>query len=76
MGDGGAITRVPSAVRLGSMSTERVLDIPELYRRYGDLVLGRCRTLLRNDEDAQDTMREVFLKLHRYRDSFRGGSSP
>lgn len=76
MGDGGAITRVPSAVRLGSMSTERVLDIPELYRRYGDLVLGRCRTLLRNDEDAQDTLQEVFLKLHRYRDSFRGESSP
>ena len=52
------------------------LDIPALYHRYGDLVLGRCRTLLRNDADAQDAMQEVFLKLHRFRDSFRGDSSP
>jgi RNA polymerase sigma-70 factor (ECF subfamily) len=52
------------------------LDITALYRRYGDLVLGRCRTLLRNEADAQDAVQEVFLKLHRYRDSFRGESSP
>lgn len=52
------------------------LDIPALYRRYGDLVYGRCRTLLRNDADAQDALQEVFLKLHRYRDSFRGEASP
>lgn len=53
-----------------------VLDIPALYRRYGDLVLGRCRTILRNDADAQDAMQEVFLKLHRFSESFRGDSSP
>lgn len=52
------------------------LDVPDLYRRYGDLVLGRCRTLLRNEADAQDALQEVFLKLHRYRDSFRGEASP
>lgn len=53
-----------------------VLDIPALYRRYGDLVLGRCRTILRNDADAQDAMQEVFLKVHRFSESFRGESSP
>jgi RNA polymerase sigma-70 factor (ECF subfamily) len=52
------------------------LDVPALYRRYGDLVLGRCRTLLRNEADAQDAVQEIFLKLHRYKDSFRGESSP
>ena len=52
------------------------LDIPALYRRYGDLVLGRCRTILRDDADAQDAMQEVFLKLHRFSESFRGESSP
>lgn len=57
-------------------AVEHSLDIPALYRRYGDLVLGRCRTILRNDADAQDAMQEVFLKLHRFRDSFRGDSSP
>ncbi len=52
------------------------LDITTLYRRYGDMVLGRCRTLLRDPIEAQDATQEVFLKLHRYRDSFRGEASP
>ena len=52
------------------------LDIPTLYRRYGDLVLGRCRTILRDDAEAQDAMQEVFLKVFRFSESFRGESSP
>ena len=52
------------------------LDTGELFRRYGDMVLGRCRALLGNDADAQETTQEIFLKLHRYRDSFRGEASP
>lgn len=54
----------------------RTLDITALYRRYGDMVLGRCRTLLGNDADAQEAMQEVFLRVHRYKDSFRGEASP
>jgi RNA polymerase sigma-70 factor (ECF subfamily) len=52
------------------------LDVEALYRRYGDMVLGRCRTLLGNDADAQETAQEIFLKLHRYRNRFRGEASP
>ena len=52
------------------------LDVEALYRRYGDMVLGRCRTLLRNDADAHETCQEIFLRAHRYRRSFRGESSP
>jgi RNA polymerase sigma-70 factor (ECF subfamily) len=52
------------------------LDVTALYRSHGDLVLGRCRTLLRNEADAQDALQEVFLKIHRHRESFRGESSP
>lgn len=52
------------------------LDVEVLYRRYGDMVLGRCRTLLRNDAEAQDACQEVFLKVHRYRDSFRNEAKP
>jgi RNA polymerase sigma factor (sigma-70 family) len=52
------------------------LDIAALYRRYGGMVRGRCRALLGNDADAQEVTQEVFLRLHRYRDSFRGESSP
>lgn len=52
------------------------LDVEALYRRYGDMVLGRCRSLLGNDADAQETTQEIFLKLFRYRDGFRGDASP
>jgi len=52
------------------------LDVEALYRQYGDMVLGRCRTLLRNEADAQEACQEVFLRLHRYRSSFRGEASP
>lgn len=57
---------------------ERVsgLDVAALYRGYGDMVLGRCRTLLRNETDAQDACQEVFLKVHRYRDRFRHEAKP
>ncbi|MFT6160894.1 MAG: RNA polymerase sigma-70 factor (ECF subfamily) [Myxococcota bacterium] len=52
------------------------MDVEALYRRYGDMVLSRCRTLLGNDADAAESCQEVFLKLHRYQDSFRGESKP
>lgn len=52
------------------------LDVEALYRRYGDMVLGRCRTLLGNDAEAQEACQEIFLRAHRYRRSFRGESSP
>ena len=52
------------------------LDVAALYRSYGDMVLGRCRTLLRNEIDAQDACQEVFLKVHRYRHSFRHEAKP
>jgi len=52
------------------------LDIEAIYRKYGDLVYGRCRTLLGNDADAAEVMQDVFIRLMRYADSFRGEASP
>lgn len=52
------------------------LDLPALYRRYGDMVYGRCLSMLRNEADAADACQEVFLKVHRHADSFRGAASP
>lgn len=52
------------------------LDVESLYRRYGDMVLGRCRALLRDEEDARDACQEVFLRVYRYRFFFRGEASP
>jgi RNA polymerase sigma-70 factor (ECF subfamily) len=63
-----------SRVQRGAMSRE--LDIEDMYRRYGDLVFGRCRSLLHNEADAQEATQEVFLRVWRYRASFRGEASP
>ena len=52
------------------------LDVEALYRSHGDMVLGRCRSLLRHEADAQDACQEVFLKVHRYKDSFRAEARP
>jgi RNA polymerase sigma factor (sigma-70 family) len=52
------------------------LDVEALYRSHGDMVLGRCRSLLRHEADAQDACQEVFLKVHRYRKTFRAEAKP
>ena len=72
---------VPAALSTATMpraeARERSrVDVEALYRRYGDMVYGRCRRLLGNEADAAETCQEVFLKLHRYRDGFRGDASP
>ncbi len=61
-------------VRRGAMTGG--IDIEALYRKYGDLVYGRCRTLLGNDADAAEVAQEVFIRLMRYADGFRGDASP
>jgi RNA polymerase sigma-70 factor, ECF subfamily len=59
-----------------SVSAANEIDVEALYRRYGDLVLGRCCSLLGNEAEGQDAMQEVFLRIHRYKDSFRGEARP
>ena len=54
----------------------RLGNLEDLYRRYGPSVLRRARTLLGNDADAQDAMQEVFMKVMRSSDDFRGAASP
>jgi RNA polymerase sigma-70 factor (ECF subfamily) len=69
-----AVSAAPSAAT-GSRVKGK-LDITQLYRQYGDMVLGRCRTLLGNDADAQEVTQDVFLKLHRKQHLYRGEASP
>jgi RNA polymerase sigma-70 factor, ECF subfamily len=46
-----------------------VLDVEALYRKYGPMVLRRCRGLLGDEEKARDAMQESFVRLLRRRDS-------
>lgn len=38
------------------------LDVEELYRKYGPMVLRRCRQLLRDEHAAQDALHDVFVQ--------------
>jgi RNA polymerase sigma factor (sigma-70 family) len=44
---------------------EASLDIEDLYRRYGPMVLRRCRWMLRDEAWAKDAMQDVFVQLLR-----------
>lgn len=53
------------------------LDVEALSRRYGPMVLRRCRHLLRDEDDAMDACQDVFVRLleHRERLTVRYPSS-
>jgi RNA polymerase sigma-70 factor (ECF subfamily) len=48
----------------------------QVHRRYRQLILRRCRRILRDEHAAEDATQMVFLKLWRYGDSFRLAESP
>jgi RNA polymerase sigma-70 factor (ECF subfamily) len=56
------------------METDRafIIDPEALYRRYGPMVLRRCRSLLRDEELASDAMQDVFVQLLRKRHELHG----
>lgn len=44
------------------------LNVEDIYRRYGPMVLRRCRFLLREEQAAVDAMHDVFVLLLQRRD--------
>lgn len=38
-------------------------DVEELFRRYGPMVLRRCRAMLGDEQAATDAMQEVFVRV-------------
>jgi len=45
------------------------VNVEEFYKKYGPMVLRRCRSLLNNEEEALDAMQEVFFKVLQKQDS-------
>ena len=39
------------------------MDVDELYRRYGPMVIRRCRRILWDEEEARDAAQDVFVQL-------------
>ena len=48
------------------------LDVEAVYRKYGPLVVRRCRQLLRDPDEAWDVAQEVFVRLLKGRDRLHG----
>ena len=58
------------SMKMTKTETQRI-DVDALYRRYGPMVLRRCRSLLHNEDAAADAMQETFVRVLRHRDSLR-----
>jgi RNA polymerase sigma-70 factor (ECF subfamily) len=39
------------------------IDVEDFYRKYGPMVLRRCRSILTEEEAALDAMQDVFVKI-------------
>lgn len=48
------------------------IDVEASYRRYGPMVLRRCRRLLRDEERSRDAMQDVFVQLLRHEERVTG----
>jgi RNA polymerase sigma-70 factor, ECF subfamily len=48
------------------------IDIAEYYRKYGPMVLRRCRILLKDEDRAMDAMQDVFVKLLQNKKRLKG----
>ena len=44
-------------------AVDQDINVEEFYRRYGPMVLRRCRRLLQDEEAALDAMQDVFTKV-------------
>lgn len=60
-------------LRESNVTTEKRLE--ELYRCYGHLVLLRCKTILRDDGEAEDVMHDVFERAILYKHSLAKAES-
>ncbi len=39
------------------------IDIEDFYRKYGPMVLRRCRSILKEEEASLDAMQDVFVRI-------------
>ncbi|MBN2737278.1 MAG: sigma-70 family RNA polymerase sigma factor [Spirochaetales bacterium] len=48
------------------------INVEELYKKYGPMVLRRCRQLMNNNEEAAlDAMQETFVRLLKYKERLK-----
>ncbi|MBN2441470.1 MAG: sigma-70 family RNA polymerase sigma factor [Spirochaetales bacterium] len=47
------------------------VNVEDLYRKYGPMVMRRCRQLLSNEEAALDAMQDTFVNVLRNKDNLK-----
>ena len=47
------------------------MNVDQLYRRYGPMVIRRCTQLLRDEEQALDAAQDVFVRLMERQDRLK-----
>ena len=57
------IIRKTWSAETGNSMSINSINIEQLYKKYGPMVLRRCRFLLKNEEKALDAMQDVFVNL-------------
>ncbi len=50
------------------------VDVDAWYRTYGPMVLRRCRSLLKSEEEAVEAMQDTFVQVIRYAERLEGGT--
>ena len=48
------------------------IDITAWYEKYGPMVIRRCRSILKDEDDAMDAVHDVFLNLLKGEDRLHG----
>ena len=61
-----------SPLRCYTGSVGDALDVEALSRRYGPMVLRRCRRLLHDEDEALDACQDVFVRVMEHRERLEG----
>ncbi len=62
----GGVTHMKAETHNGKKEKDAYItleDFDELYRKFGPMVLRRCRYLLGSEEEALDIMQDVFVRI-------------
>jgi len=50
-------------------------EVADIFRRYGHLLLRRCRFMMRDPAAAEDVLQETFVKIMRHGAAYRGADA-
>ena len=50
-------------------------EVAEIFRRYGPLLLRRCRSVMRDAAAAEDVLQETFVKIMRHGAAYRAADA-